>query len=742
MPILVRFNRPTKFDVETCTIEPPSSSIFLRETEKILKQLPIELGDFRKDLAVMIFNRIQEVKEGVLDLSEGKRTGTTKPKDAPTTIKTRDGSTSDELFAFDRLPPSVFSDGWSPEILPRQGEPGDWEHGACKWVDLPVSEKSTSGGALIYLVRWPDDAGFTVLVEVSHEEDKFLKEGVSEAFDLLFRLGHQPLELLSTGEQVLSAFVDVETVGGAQFAVSVTREFLVNRYAGIKNQHLISLVPLFTKSKAAPGERSGVDKPLWALIVDDEKLRVYKEFHRTAPHQVMLPPLFDDATELTRMEWDEVPVNAKRRIRDTTGAALLARPELTTAMETESEFVFAFADGVVPAADEALLAALHLIDAMAVEEWSVEITPAMTPTKTQESQLRAWLGEELFAGGTWKIERKRKYEVLDAEGRLTAHAREDFEANPKLSGLPEGAFESGKLTETAIEAIASGKLAVPAIVRAGLPPGLGRQGALVDTYLHVGADGVVRERRNFRGTIAAVKGAHVRTGERGEFLVRYNRQVPLAGPIVGDDRSVDERASALLFDNRDVDFADALFVMDSHPEKAAHEAKPLAPVLEVESERYRYGFTFTPDGKSARPVIVELSFDVSTGHELKNGQRTGRRVVSYGFEFGLDHLGAGGAEKTEGTTPSKQEKEKEEPKLPVPTGKLVLRAPEIRREVHDRLDLLREDLHTRPAYKVFVALARRVEQRLTEDILGPHKLAAKVAGEKARSMAQHFSETK
>jgi hypothetical protein len=739
MPIQVRFNRPTRFDVETCIIEPPSSTNFLLATEKILKQLPTDLGDFRIDLAVEIFNRILEAKDGILDLSAGKSTGGTKPKDTPTTIKTRDGSTSAELFEFDRLPTSVFSDGWSPEILPRKDHPGDWAHGVCKWVDLPVSKKSTSGGALVYLVRWPDDAGFTVLVEVSHEEDKFLKQGVSEAFDLLFRLGHQPLELLDTGEQVLSSFVDVETAGAAQFAVSVTREFLQRRYAGIKNQHLISLVPLFTKSKAVPGKRSGVTKPLWQLVVDDENLRVYKEFHRTAPHQVMLPPLFEDATEQKRMEWDEVPVNAKKRIRDATGAALLARPELTTAMETESEFVFALADDPVLAADEALLAALRALDAMAVEEWNEKTTPEMTPSQLQESLLRAWLGEELYAGGSWKIERKRKYEVLDAQGKLTAHAREEFEAHPELSGLPEEAFEQGKLTVSAIEAIDSGSLAVPAIVREGLPSKLGRQGVLVDTYLHIGADGVVRERRNFRGAIAAVKGAHVRTGERGEVLIRYNRQVPLVGRIVGGGGVVDERAPALLFENRDVDFADALFVMDGHPEKAKHEATPLAPVLEVESERYRYGFTFTPEGGSARPVIVELSFDVSTGHELKGGERTGRRVISYGFEFGLDHLGAGGAEKTDAPKTTTTTPEKQEP-TSVSTGKLVLRAPEIKREVHDRLDLLREDLHTRPAYGVFVALARRVEQKLTEDILGPRELAAKVAGEKAWSMVKFLGE--
>lgn len=460
-----------------------------------------------------------------------------------------------------------------------------------------------------------------------------------------------------------------------QVAIPFSKAALLTKYPNLTDRDVVSVEPAFGSAEA-------------------------RTFHSNNPHTVTLPgEMFKKGGELKRMEWAEVPTNGYGSLAGvnspflTMNVAADLQPKVITSMETEAEFTLA---GDPATAERALLEMLKTVDSMA------QTGGAEDPAA--KARLEDFLGASLLKGCQWHLERKaKKYDVTDANNEQLADPK-GFDISPARPELAE--------------------------------LGLGRPGILYDTYLHVGPGGVIRQRDNFaKEGIVSVKGGHKR---QGPFMVRYNRQVECNKELPVQDGALSRgpELEALLYSDA-VNFQDSLFHYPSSgslPQAWTPDSGPsLSPQLRVKSERYRYLFVRKQQGGADnRPVMIELSFDLSTGQALDaQGNPKGSPVQTVGCEFGLDHLGASAGkemneERAEGTQAPKSNAPGSsagpQKGLKQPSG------PVLHRTWHDRLDLDHPTLFTRPAFTLFAELVSTVTPKLCST------LPINVAGEKAATM--------
>jgi hypothetical protein len=261
--------------------------------------------------------------------------------------------------------------------------------------------------------------------------------------------------------------------------------------------------------------------------------------------------------------------------------------------------------------------------------------------------------------------------------------------------------------------------------------GFGKPGMMEDVYLHIGKEGVVRERRNHLGDgVITVKGTHRRKEGDEQCMTRYCRQLKCKSPPVTTTNKLNEGVQSMVFDDK-IAFHDALG--GSKPD--------LQPCFVVNSERYRFGFKYSQPGSP--PVSVELSFDISTGQRLNtSGKREGNEIKFCGLEFGLDHLaGTTGGTSGVGSGPTKSSSPKSEPITTGETSSKPLTSQTSSKEppkpVSDRV-LDKEDLNHKsimdsngPTFPNFQSLVHNMTTYLTD---GKPEQVLNLGGEKAKTM--------
>lgn len=386
-----------------------------------------------------------------------------------------------------------------------------------------------------------------------------------------------------------------------------------------------------------------------------------KAFHETAPVCVPIMISKGSDTGVARKVFDPVPINRSLTLPSdvvNTHSLLAPGTKVTTNMETEAEFTLSGPDA------ESDLE--HMV--MKIDDLSRD--PVL---------LAKVLGEG------WTCKRVTKYDMVGADNKFTQNP-DNFK----------------RWTQTDCDKYGVGK------ERPGLQErGIARPGMIHDEYLFEQDGKVLRTRSNAReSNLLASKGRHVRSKD-GLCMTRYCRQVPLNDNPVGDKNS----ALTKLVGDEVVGFTDVF----------GKAVKPSAePILKVDSERYRYKFTFT---KSIPNVEIELSADFSTGTD---GTKT---VKSFGFELGLDHAGAS-SDVTSTSTPSKGLSGPQKPgsmshKVTGPVEHLP-----VRDRVHDDHDLDHESIMKGPTFDVFNGMVRQVADFLSDG----KKLT--LAGEKAKVMLE------
>lgn len=179
---------------------------------------------------------------------------------------------------------------------------------------------------------------------------------------------------------------------------------------------------------------------------------------------------------------------------------------------------------------------------------------------------------------------------------------------------------------------------------------IGAPGPLTDTYydtkgldiLRTGAS--LRTRENFRkADLLNVKGPSIPGADPGGSTVRLCSNLQLK-PKAGDALRADSGGSrgklrALVNDPQTGPLHTALTTCLARAQRGPSDGpiidSPLGPVLRVESERHR--FRIFRDGGAN----IELSIDFSTGQRLDaKAQPQGQPRPVYGFELGLEHMGA------------------------------------------------------------------------------------------------------
>jgi hypothetical protein len=593
------------------------------------------------------------------------------------TLDLRGGTTSRALLPTGNARP-FFGGEWSPHLQPGTES---LAHLQCRVAeDVLEGPLVQSGTIKPDIVPWRDGDGFTLLVDICHAAEAggaHPFETGTEWVRLDIDISGRPLTIQYPSREqphrdkwgqgsnnMPGLDCLVPTTFRTQVAIPFNQQALLDKYPTLSDADSISVVPRFGSLEAPT-------------------------FHSNSPHTVQLPQgMFNQAGKLRRMEWDEVPTNGYGKLTNVISPFLDLsapedqRPNVVTAMETEAEFTLA---GAPKDTEQTLMGLITTIDSM---------TQTGAEDAKAQAALREFLGPDLCDGCDWHIERKaRKYDVLDATGGEVA-APKGYDISPPRAALQQR--------------------------------GLGRPGILVDSYVHVGPEGVIRQRDNFaKEGIVAVKGGYKR---EGPFMVRYNRQVECNKelPIRDNMLAREDELENLLYSDS-VNFQDCLFHQPGSDPTPPATPPPLNPVFQVKSERYRYLFVRKQTGgHDNRPVMIELSFDISTGQALDpSGNTTGTTATTVGFEFGLDHLGASAARQVqaEGGVPA-EHGSASHPEVEQDT----LQGPVAHRTWHDREDLNHPSLFTRPAFTIFRDLVTAVTPRLCKDI------PLHVAGEKALTM--------
>ena len=414
-----------------------------------------------------------------------------------------------------------------------------------------------------------------------------------------------------------------------------------------------------------------------------------RHFHWTEPVTRPLP-LGGGTGKQLRKVFDPVPINRGLPLDNFTldgfTAFLEPHTEIKTAMETEAEFTLG------PVDDQGLL---------------VEMIERLEELRAKPALLAKVLQDEKQP--LWSVKLVCSKDVLDATGELTADAVKSVDTAHDWNRFGV-APERPTLREW----------------------GIGRPGLMLDTYLHVGEYGVIRQRGNFiEDGLMVTKGVH-RRADNGLSMTRYCRQVACAkNPPVTPEGALQEGVAEMIY-CPGIDFGDAL----------AGDQPELAPVFQVRSERYRYLFSW----KGSSPEVkIELSLDVSRGRRIgKNGRATGPEVVFCGFEFGLDHLGPTGAGDHPGGVggaPGKSDSlEGSSSGLrsssPSSHGLLSSTPVAVKDRVHDILDLEHPSIMSGNTFAVFESLVRHLTPYLCGDV------PIRVAGEKAKSMLAFLEDPK
>jgi hypothetical protein len=288
---------------------------------------------------------------------------------------------------------------------------------------------------------------------------------------------------------------------------------------------------------------------------------------------------------------------------------------------------------------------------------------------------------EKVLGKGWKMERVHKYDMVKPDG--------SFALNPNTKT---------PWTQKDCDAFGVGKKR-PELTKLGIA----QPGIIRDRYL-VEEDGrVLRTRSNaIEANLLAAKGFSTRS-EDGTMMRRYTKQVPLKKDPIGDF------SAEKLVNHPELNFGEVI--------KEGGEALKLPPaeILVVDSERYRYKLVF--EG-TVPATEIELSADISTG---KIGKKS---TTSYGFEFGLGHLGT-----SAGITPASSLKVEDAPKDSKLEASAESFAP-VKPRNHDRQDLSHPKILKGESVDIFQHAVKAMTKFIAEG------MDLTLAGEKARVMRE------